>query len=307
MAGRVILKPNGPYDFALSVRAALRYLPDRTEPSEIFRQAVRLGDRPAVMEVRGRGRRPRVLEASFHPAAPPSVMRATAEWILHADLDLRPFYRLVRRHPVLGPMVKRLHGLVPMRTPSLFVMAVTAITEQQISLTAAYRIRERLIERYGVKVGGVWAFPTPQALAGASIRDLKRLGLSARKAEYITGIARGIARGSLDLDRIKTMGTEEAREYCMSIRGIGPWAADYMLLRGLGRQDAFPADDLGLQKLIGRYFGDGVRLTARQARERMEPFAPYRGLAAFYMMVQYRLFDLKRPDAIGQDHSEKLL
>jgi 3-methyladenine DNA glycosylase/8-oxoguanine DNA glycosylase len=46
---------------------------------------------------------------------------------------------------------------------------------------------------------------------------------------------------------------------------------------------------LGLQKLIGFYLGDGKRMTARQVREAMVPFAPYRGIAAFYMMVYYRL------------------
>ncbi len=257
-------------------------MPDHLDTPEVYRVAVRLGTRACLMEARALETKPLSLEARFKPASSERKMRQTAEWILHTDLDLRPFYRLVRDHAVLGPIVKALRGLVAMRMPSPFIMAVTSITEQQISMIAAYRIRERIIERYGEKVDELRAFPTPEALAGASVRDLKRLGLSTRKAEYITGLSRRIAGGDLDLDEMKLMSDADAREFCMSIRGLGPWAADYMLVRGLGRPDAVPADDLGIQKLVGFYLGDGKRLTSRQVREAMAPFAPFRGIAVFY-------------------------
>lgn len=289
MPGRVILTPKGPYNLGLSLRAAARFSPEKPEAPDVYWTAVRLGGRPCLMEARELDVKPRTLEVIFKPGSSEKSMREAGEWILHTDLDLRPFYRLARDHFLLGPMVRLLRGLIAMRPPSLFVMAVTAITEQQISLAAAYRIRERMIERYGEKVHGLWAFPSPEALAGANIRSLKSCGLSTRKAEYITGLARRIVEGSLDLDKMKTMNDEEARAYCMAVRGLGPWAADYILIRGLGRADVVPADDLGLQKLIGFYLGDGKRLTARQVREAMEPFAPFRGLAVFYMMVNYRL------------------
>jgi DNA-3-methyladenine glycosylase II len=287
---RVILTPKGPYNLALSLSAAARFSPEKHEAPDVYRAAVRLGGRPCLMEARELDVKPLTLEVILKPASSEKSMREAGEWILHTDLDLRPFYRLVRESAVLGPMVKLLRGLIAMRPPSLFVMGVTAITEQQISLAAAYRIRERMVERYGQKVDGLWAFPSPEALAGANIRSLKSCGLSTRKAEYITGLARRIVEGSLDLDKMKTMSDEDARAYCLAIRGLGPWAADYMLIRGLGRVDVVPADDLGLQKLIGFYLGDGKRLTALQVREAMEPFAPYRGLAAFYLMVHYRLY-----------------
>ena len=293
MSGRVVLTPAGPYDLELSLRAASRFLPEGPA-GNVFREAVRFGGRPSLMEAREVGRRPVEIEAVFAPAADRREMRESAEWILHTDLDLRPFYRLARDHAVLGPMIKPLRGLVAVRTPSLFFMAVTAVIEQQISLLAAFRIRQRVIERYGDKVDGAWVFPTPETLARATIRGLKGRGLSTRKAEYIIGLSRRIVEGSVDLDKLKAMGDQEAREYCMSIRGLGPWAADYILIRGLGRPDALPADDLGLQKLVGFYLGKGERLTTSEVRQAMEPFAPYRGVAVFYMMVHYRLYDLKK-------------
>jgi DNA-3-methyladenine glycosylase II len=304
MPGRVILTPKGPYDLRLSVRAAMRFSPDQPNAADECRAAVRFGARPALMEAHKRDGKPATLEVHFKPAFTEKRMRELAEWILHTDLDLRPFYRLARHHAALGPIILSLRGLVPMRTPSLFVMAVTAITEQQISLVAAYRIRERMIESYGEKVDGLWAFPTPEALAGLRIRALKNCGLSTRKAEYIIGLARRITNGHLDLEAIQSLSDADARDFCMEIRGIGPWAAEYMLIRGLGRPDVVPADDLGLQKLVGLYLGDGGRLTATQVREAMEPFAPFRGLAAFYMMVHYRLLKLPA-DRSGRNGKEK--
>jgi 3-methyladenine DNA glycosylase/8-oxoguanine DNA glycosylase len=137
MSGRIVLKPRRPYNLALSLRAASRFSPDGTETPDVYRAAVWLGGRPSLMEARERDPKPLALEATFKPASAESRMLEAAEWILHTDLDLRPFYRKVREHAVLGPTVKVLRGLVAMRTPSLFVMAVIAITEQQISLAAA--------------------------------------------------------------------------------------------------------------------------------------------------------------------------
>ncbi len=267
MAKGVLLKPKGPYSLELSLRAASRFVPQLPAELDVYRAAVRIDGRPSLMEVREAGRQPVELMATFKPAASEAKMRELAEWIVHTDLDMRPFYRLVREHAVLGPMVKLMRGLVAMRTPSLFVMAVTAITEQQISLVAAYRIRERMVERYGDPVDGLWAFPSEEVLAHARIDDLKACGLSTRKAEYIIGLSQHIVSGSLDLAEMKTMADEEARAFCIAVRGLGPWAADYILIRGLGRVDVVPADDLGLQKLIGFYLGSGDRMTTKQVRE----------------------------------------
>ncbi len=289
MTKSIILEPKGPYDLALSLRAIAGFGTETREEPDLYRAAVRVGGKPCLMQVREASRKPLRLEATFQPAQPPAKMRETAEWIMHTDLDLRRFYRLVRERPVVGPIAKSLYGLKAMRTASLFVMAVTAITEQQISLAAAYSIRQRMIERYGEPVDGLWAFPSPEALAALSIKDLKDCGLSGRKAEYIIGLSQRIVEGSLELDEMKSMSDEDARNFCMAIRGLGPWAADYLLIRGLGRADVVPAEDLGLQKLIGFYMGNGERMTTPQVREAMMPLAPYRGLAAFYLMVDYRL------------------
>jgi len=137
-----------------------------------------------------------------------SEVKRIAKWIIFAEMDLLPFYRLAASHSVLGPITEELHGLKPMRPASLFEMLVIAITEQQISLAAAYRIRKRLIERFGDQVNSLWVFPTPRRLSDSSVADLMTCGLSQRKAEYVKGVAYRVAYGLLDLEQIVAMSKE---------------------------------------------------------------------------------------------------
>ena len=79
------------------------------------------------------------------------------------------------------------------------------------------------------------------------------------------------------------------RARIVALRGFGPWSADYVLIRGLARPDAVPLDDLGVRTVIGKFLGDGTRPTAAETGSLLAPFAPYRGLAAFYLLVAERL------------------
>jgi DNA-3-methyladenine glycosylase II len=176
-----------------------------------------------------------------------------------------------------------------MRPASLFEMLVIAITEQQISLAAAYRIRTRIIERFGDPVNGLWAFPTARRLSESSVVDLTTCGLSQRKAEYVKGLAYEVANGLLDLDQLEAMSDEEVRSLLLQVRGLGPWSADYFLVRGLSRPDRVPADDLGIRSIVGRYLGHGQRLSPQGTMRKLSSFKPYRGLAAFYLLAYERL------------------
>ena len=234
-------------------------------------------------------RKPPILEIRTVLPNSASEVKRLARWIIFADLDLRPFYRIAASHPVLGPITKELYGLKPIRPASLFEMLVIAITEQQISMAAAYRIRKRIIERYGERVNGLWVFPTPRRLSESSVAELMRCGLSQRKAEYVKGVANEVTDGLLDLDRLETMSDEDVRFLLLQIRGLGPWSAEYFLVRGLSRPDRIPADDLGIRSVVGRYLGRGLRLSPQGTLRKLSAFKPYRGLAAFYLLAYERV------------------
>jgi DNA-3-methyladenine glycosylase II len=177
--------------------------------------------------------------------------------------------------------------LKPFRPDSLFEMAVLAVTEQQISTKAAHSIQKRLLERFGREVDGLPLFPSAETLAEASSESLRDIGLSGRKTEYIQGLARQTASGEFDLQALCGLGNDEVRRRISGLRGFGRWSADYILVRGLGRPDVVPADDLGIQKIVGAYFAGGARLTARQVTETLAPYRPWRGLAVFYLAADH--------------------
>jgi DNA-3-methyladenine glycosylase II len=279
----------GPHDFEMCLRIASSFSPDPSQDFSVLRSAVRIQDNPTVLELRQVRRDPPALEIRTVLPNSESEVKRIARWIIFADLDLRPFYRIAASHSILGPMTQELHGLKPMRPASLFEMLVVAITEQQISLAAAYRIRTRIIERFGDHVNGLWAFPTPRRLGESSVADLMACGLSQRKAEYVKGLAYKVADGLLDLDQLKAMSDEDVRSLLLRVRGLGPWSVDYFLVRGLSRPDRVPADDLGIRSIVGRYLGRGQRLSPEGTMRKLSPFKPYRGLAAFYMLAYERL------------------
>lgn len=242
-----------------------------------------------LLEVRQATGDSSVLQVTSPDAVDSERLREQAGWIVLAELDVRPFYRIAKNDSVIGPLVRRFRGMKPIRPATLFEMMVDAVIEQQISLAAARRIRARLVARFGERKAGLWIFPGPEALAQAPLEAIRACGLSGRKAEYITGLAGKVVDGSFDLDGLKGVPDNEVRSTISGIRGFGRWSADYILIRGLGRPDAVPVDDLAVRTIVGKYLGKGSRMTAGQVEQRLKPFVPFRGIAVFYLLVHHRL------------------
>jgi DNA-3-methyladenine glycosylase II len=287
-SSKLILKPTNPFDLQLSLRVMANFSPEPAIEINALREAVQIDGKPCILEARQIKKAPAIIEVS-NSAGNTAKTRELAEWMLFTDLNLLPFYRMVKHHKVLGPIVKELYGLRPIRTASLFEMMVIAITEQQISLTAAYRIRDKVVQNFGQKIAGLPVFPTAESLSKASEMELRSCGLSQRKAEYIRGVARQVSDGSLDVDRFTMLSDDDFREALTKIRGFGPWSANYILVRGLGRVDCVPTDDLAVRSIVGKYLGDGRRMSEVQVTNAIEPFAPFRGLAVFYLLAHDRL------------------
>jgi DNA-3-methyladenine glycosylase II len=279
----------GPYDLALSLKARASFSPEPAEEAPVLRMAVRIDGKPVLLEVRQESLMPAMLQVASSDDAPQERLQEQAGWVVLADLDLGPFYRMAEKHAILGPVATSFHGMKPIRPATLFEMMVDAVIEQQISLTAARRIRSRVVERFGERQGGLWVFPGPEILARASLEELRACGLSGRKAEYINGLAGKVADGSFDPDALKGMSDDAVRSVISGIRGFGRWSADYILVRGLGRTDAVPVDDLAVRTIVGKYLGNGSRMTAEQVEGALKPFVPYRGIAVFYLLVCHRL------------------
>lgn len=227
------------------------------------------------------------------PVLPDPALRAHLGATLGTEDSLDPFLAAARGDRALAPLLAPLRGLRQARWPSGFETLVTSITAQQVTLVFAYAIRARLVRAFGRTLAHgrdtFTAFPTPEQLAAAAPEGLAVLQYSRRKAEYIIELARAVAEGRLDLAALERLPDDEVVERLVTVRGVGRWTAEWYLIRALGRPDVFPADDVGLQKLVARAAGLRGRIDAARARAIAERWRPYRSTALLYFITAARL------------------
>ena len=260
---RLKLELPAPYDFALSLR---RFVVFGTDLANRFVDGV------LHRAIAGRDVAISPVDGGVEVDPLDEETRPVVLHLLGAPFDLDPFYTWAD-----GPMralVERLRGFRPPLQPDPFEALVTSITAQQVSLFAAVAIRNRLIERFGARVGDAWAFPTRERLAAATEDELAAVGFTRRKAEY----ALALARGGLELDGLAVLGDDEVRARIVSQRGLGPWTAEWFLARHLARPHAWPAGDLALRKAALSLYGVDVT----ELGPRLHPF---QNLSAHYLLT----------------------
>ena len=261
-----------PYDFELSTARYRAYGPDLANlwhdgglHRVVGGREVRITEAPGGVNVEP-------LDAETQPV----VLK-----LLGAEFDLDEFYAFAATEPVLGPLAEDLRGLRPPLAVEPFETIVTSVTAQQVSLYAAFAIRNRLIERFGERAEHAYAFPTRERLALAEPDEIAAVGFSRRKAEYVIGLA----RSELDLFGLALLPDEEIKAALTALPGIGEWTADWFLARHLARPRAWPAGDLAVRKAVERFYGDGSTLTTNEVRAIGERFDPFQNLSAHYLLA----------------------
>jgi 3-methyladenine DNA glycosylase/8-oxoguanine DNA glycosylase len=207
-----------------------------------------------------------------------------ARALVGAGFKLGPFYEWAQHDDVLSELVPRLAGLRPPLAPDPYETIVSAITAQQVSLFAAFAVRNRMIERFGERGVHAYAFPTRERMAESHEEQLTELGFSRRKAEYVLGVA----RAELDLEALRNLPDDEVKATLTALRGLGEWTADWFLARHLARPRAWPAGDLGLVKAVSAFYFRGRKLSIAQVREAGARFDPFQNLTAHYLLTGYR-------------------
>ncbi len=200
--------------------------------------------------------------------------------LLGLPFDLEAFDRWARRaDPAVRCVTSALAGFRPPLAPSPFESLVTSISAQQVSLFAAFAIRNRMIERFGERGEQAFSFPTRERLADADEDELFSLGFSQRKAEYVVGLA----RSDLDLDALAALPDDEVKARITAVRGLGEWTADWFLARHLARPRAWAPGDLGVRKAIAAFYGDV------DIRSVVERFDPFQNLTVHYLLTGARV------------------
>jgi DNA-3-methyladenine glycosylase II len=205
--------------------------------------------------------------------------------LLGLEFELEPFYAFAAGDEVLARLAARLSGFRPPLAPNPFESIVGSITAKQVSLYAAFAVRNRLIERFGRRTGYAYAFPNAADLAGAAEDDLVGLGFSRRKAEYVLGLA----RDPLDWAELEHLPDEDVKERIRARRGLGEWTADWFLARHLARPEAWPAGDLGVRKAVSAFYLGGRDVSIEEVGEMGPRFAPFQNLTAHYLLTGLRM------------------
>jgi DNA-3-methyladenine glycosylase II len=215
-----------------------------------------------------------------------AILRLVGQ-MLGADRDLTKFYRAAAHIPWLAPLVKRMRGVKPPRYPSLWEACVNAVVFQQISLRAASAIMHRLIVAVGSSVDAadipvpVYLFPTPGSVQRASDECLRAAGLSANKVATLRRVAEALSSGALDAVALERCPSPDAATILRQVKGIGPWTATIILLRGLGRLDVFPANDTSVVKNIALIAGSSTF----EAQHVLKTLGPQRGMLYFHLLL----------------------
>ncbi len=204
--------------------------------------------------------------------------------MLGVDRTLVHFEAGARRIPWLRTLARRMRGVKPPRYPTLWEACVNAIVFQQLSLFAASSILRRMIVALGAPrefMGlALHAFPTIDTLAGASEAALRGAGLSAGKVATLRRVADALGSGALDEAMLEERPSPAAAGLLCEIKGVGPWTAAVILLRGLGRLDVFPANDSGVARGLTALAGADVDAAAA-----LEVLGCERGMLYYHLLL----------------------
>jgi DNA-3-methyladenine glycosylase II len=292
-----VVTPHPPFRLDLTAWTLRRRPVNRLDrwDGETYRRVLRLVSGQAEMAVISTGRSEespslyvKVTGDRLDPGAEETVRRLLG-WSLGLNEDLQGFYETARMDSTLGALAERFRGVKPPRFHSVFEALVNGIACQQLSLTVCIHIVNRIVETYGAGLSGgdgaFHAFPRPEDVVDVEEERLRAVGITHHKARSLAGIARAAVEGSLDIEDLAALPNEHVVQRLRQLRGIGPWTADYVLLRGLGRLDVFPAGDVGarngLRKLAGlETLGEG------ELDEVLLRWRPYRGLVYFHLLLK---------------------
>ena len=261
---------------------------------QTYARVLVLDGKPVEVEIAqiGSSARPRLRVIATGPGVTRrarQTLTSCVERMLGTRINLRDFYRLARRQPELGDLVRRFRGLKPPRFPSVYESLLCAFACQQVSLVVGVLLLNRLAESYGLAVEKsgkrTCAFPRPEDLAGVNLDALGKLGFSRQKARAISELSLAVTEGRLDLEKLAGLDGDSLLERLHALRGVGRWSAEYVSLRGFGRLHVFPGDDVGAQNKLQRYLGLRKPPNYKTVRRQLTQWEPYAGLIYFHLLL----------------------
>src|SRR5205823_1428157 len=214
-----------------------------------------------TVEIRpGRRGKARVVAVGRAPSARTAdALVARVRHVLALDENLSDFYELVAGDPELSWTAIGAGRMI--RAPSVFEDVVKTICTTNTAWSATRRMVTALVTNLGAAApGGLHAFPTPEAMAGADERFYKEVVRSGYRGPYFRAIATDVTEGRLDLEELldPELPDDEVAARLLALPGVGPYATAQMLML-LGRYSRLILDSWSrpkYAKLNGRKSSD---------------------------------------------------
>ncbi len=181
---------------------------------------------------------------------------------------------LAQKDKRLGQAIQAIGQIEREVDPDLFSSVVHHIIGQQISTKAQATIWQRMRQTFGTI--------DAEHILAAGVEPLQKMGMTFRKAEYITDFAQKIQSGAFDLEGIWQKSDEEAIRELSSLKGIGVWTAEMILLFCMQRPNVFSYDDLAIQRGL-RMLYHHRKIDRKLFEKYRKRFAPYGSVASLYL------------------------
>jgi DNA-3-methyladenine glycosylase II len=186
---------------------------------------------------------------------------------------------LAKADPILATVIESspLPDFVP--HTDYYRALVNSIIGQQLSVKAAATIKQRFVDLFD------GTFPLPEQIVAKDIEELRSVGLSRPKANYIQDLARHILGGSVRFDTLDQLSNDEIITELTAVKGIGEWTVHMFLLFCMGRTNVLPTGDLGIKSGMRKLYGLKELPTPEEVREvaKRGGWHPYESIASWYI------------------------
>jgi DNA-3-methyladenine glycosylase II len=189
------------------------------------------------------------------------------------------YLEILKKDKKLATLLGKVQPYKPQKDKDAYFRLLRAVAGQQLSTKAAATIWRRFQQLFPDH------YPHPTLVIEMDAAKMREAGLSYQKAGYMKNIANFSIQHDVSFEYLRKMKDEDAITYLSSIKGVGRWTAEMLLMFSLGRKDVFPADDQGIINAMQRLYnlkveGKALRLKCIQIAEKWKP---YRSYACFYL------------------------
>ena len=183
---------------------------------------------------------------------------------------------LSKKDRVMRKLIKKYNDKVLTTRRNVFYSLCRSIIGQQISVSAADSVFKKFNEVCKRKIN-------PKNVSKLKITQLKRCGLSRQKARGIKELSKKFIDKSFDPSAIKKMDNEQAILYLSTLRQIGRWSAEMILLFTFNRSDIWPVQDIGLLRAISNNYNKKYFPPEKFVNSLQKKFHPYCSVATWYL------------------------